>query len=134
VYTDPPGAALSSVLCLKVVAGDGYMYGNTGSTECDEKNNVQKVVWANIPQGDVILTVEVREIRPVGGNTTNDQDFSLAWYIEYGPPKDQRLQSTFRLWNLCRPSKEAMEQAIRYQYTQPPFDSRPDPVSSSLSK
>lgn len=68
VWTDPPGEALQNDLDLIVRASSGReRHGNMGtrSTKFDRSNNVEQVVWSNIPVGDVSIVVRAhRALRP----------------------------------------------------------------------
>lgn len=68
VWTDPPGEALQNDLDLIVRALSGReRHGNmrTTSTKFDRSNNVEQVVWSNIPVGDVAIVVRAyRALRP----------------------------------------------------------------------
>ena len=82
-YTDAPSTAgsgsLVNVLNLKVTNSQGVKrYGNTGTRTSDGKNNVQKLVWDDIPAGDTNLTVKCKAITRTATNTS--QDYALVWY------------------------------------------------------
>jgi serine protease AprX len=94
-YADPPGAldspALLNVLHLKVVASDKtFRYGNTNTTIPDSNNNVQKVVWPNIPPGDAEIWIECASLD--AGSLVAGQKWSVAWYVETRAPSDNKLQ------------------------------------------
>ena len=59
VWTDPPGDGLQSDLDLIVAAGAKERHGNmpANSPDFDRVNNVEQVVWANIPIGPVKVVV-----------------------------------------------------------------------------
>jgi serine protease AprX len=77
VWTDPAGEFLQNDLDLIVVGSDGTEYhGNVGAGKgFDRVNNVEQVVWNNIPAGEV--QVKVRAFRI----TVDDQPFALAWSL-----------------------------------------------------
>jgi len=115
VYTDPPGPDLVNQLCLKVVAADrSYVYANTGTTTPDKMNNVQKVVWKNLPPQNLTLEVEAKRISPVANNELGVQDFSLAWYVEYSEPSNPKYQKAFRVLKDYTSSTEAARLAMAY--------------------
>ena len=96
-YNDVGGSTdLVNVLNLKATQEQGnpgsvvtkVKYGNTQSNQADGLNNVQKVIWHDIHSGPAVLTVECAAIRMPG--TAANQDFALAWSIEY---VDVRLQN-----------------------------------------
>jgi subtilisin family serine protease len=60
VWTDPPGEGLQNDLDLIVHAGTTERHGNMppGSKKFDRVNNVEQVLWKNLPKGK--LTVSVR--------------------------------------------------------------------------
>lgn len=68
VWTDWPGEALQNDLDLIVKAADGQeRHGNIGegSLNFDRFNNVEQVIWVNVPVGDVRITVRAhRAISP----------------------------------------------------------------------
>ncbi len=59
VWTDPPGEGLQSDLDLIVKAGGQERHGNmpATSTGFDRINNVEQVVWTNVPPGGATVTV-----------------------------------------------------------------------------
>lgn len=60
VWTDPPGEALQNDLDLIVRAANGQeRHGNMRGTSIkfDRFNNVEQVIWSNIPIGDVAIVV-----------------------------------------------------------------------------
>ena len=64
VWTDPPGAMLQNDLDLIVKASNGQeRHGNMGvSKNFDRVNNVEQVLWTNIPSGNVTVTVRAFHI------------------------------------------------------------------------
>ena len=98
-YADAPGAFengnLINQLSLKVVADDKDQttrYGNTGNTNVDATNNVQKLVWLNIGGTFVKFVVTCEEFGQ--GASDPGQDFYLAYRFDYGPP-----QNDAAVWN-----------------------------------
>jgi len=77
VWTDPPGAKLQNDLDLIVKASNGQVrHGNMGtSKKFDRVNNVEQVVWDNIPAGTVTITVHAFHI------TQFAQPWAYAWRI-----------------------------------------------------
>jgi serine protease AprX len=77
VWTDPPGAKLQNDLDLIVKASNGQVrHGNMGTSKnFDRVNNVEQVVWANIPPGAVTITVNAFHI------TQFPQPWAYAWRI-----------------------------------------------------
>jgi serine protease AprX len=77
VWSDPAGATLQNDLDLIVKASDGQeRHGNMGTLSgFDRVNNVEQVVWENIPPGDIKVTVRAFRI------TRFPQAFALAWRI-----------------------------------------------------
>jgi serine protease AprX len=77
VWTDPPGKALQSDLDLIVRAGGQERHGNidSSSTEFDRQNNVEQVVWKNVPSGKVEIVVHAYRV------TSNPQTYALVWRI-----------------------------------------------------
>lgn len=77
VWSDPPGAMLQNDLDLIVKASNGQeRHGNMGlSHNFDRVNNVEQVVWNNIPPGDVKITVRAFHI------TQFAQPYAFAWRI-----------------------------------------------------
>lgn len=66
VWTDPPGHHLQNDLDLIVTASNGEeRHGNKqpGDTTFDRANNVEQVVWHNIPPGVVDIAVHAARIR-----------------------------------------------------------------------
>ncbi len=77
VWTDPPGAMLQNDLDLIVVASNNQeRHGNMGTTKkFDRINNVEQVVWNNLPPGDVKITIRAFHI------TQFPQSYWYAWRI-----------------------------------------------------
>jgi hypothetical protein len=77
VWTDPPGAMLQNDLDLIVVASNGQeRHGNMGtSTKFDRVNNVEQVLWVNIPPGSAKITIKAFRI------TQFPQAYWYAWRI-----------------------------------------------------
>ncbi len=77
VWTDPPGAKLQNDLDLIVKASNGQVrHGNMGtSKKFDRVNNVEQVVWDNIPAGTVTFTINAFHI------TQFAQPWAYAWRI-----------------------------------------------------
>jgi hypothetical protein len=89
VWADRVGPAatagpLQSVLVLRAILRPGgtapqvTRYANTNGAAPDLLNNVQKLVWSNIPTGGVSLEVEARAIVPA----LADQSFAIVWYVD----------------------------------------------------
>ncbi len=74
VWTDPPGEGLQSDLDLIVVAAGKERHGNMpgGSSAFDRTNNVEQVVWNDVPAGMATITVTAHRI------TLAPQDFALV--------------------------------------------------------
>ena len=64
VWTDPPGEGLQSDLDLIVKSGSQERHGNmpAGSANFDRTNNVEQVVWTNVPAGPVTVTVVAHRV------------------------------------------------------------------------
>lgn len=64
VWTDPPGETLQNYLDLIVVEPSGKgKHGNMDNkTGLDRPNNVEQVVWTNLPAGDVKIIVRAYHI------------------------------------------------------------------------
>ncbi|RKK80163.1 hypothetical protein BFJ68_g16703 [Fusarium oxysporum] len=87
VYSDFPGAMLQNDLNLVVQKGTTTeRHGNKGATSFpvgstngfDGVNNVEQIVWTNVPVGVINIKVKARSItRPAGGS----QRFSYVWRI-----------------------------------------------------
>jgi serine protease AprX len=77
VWSDPPGAALQNDLDLIVRTTDGQeRHGNMGtSPKFDRQNNVEQVVWTNIPPGKAEIAVRAFRI------TKFPQPYAYAWRI-----------------------------------------------------
>ena len=77
VWSDPPGAALQNDLDLIVIAANGQeRHGNMGtSKKFDRRNNVEQVLWHNMPAGDAKLIVRAHRI------TQFAQPWAYAWRI-----------------------------------------------------
>jgi serine protease AprX len=75
VWTDPPGEALQNDLDLIVRTADGQeRHGNmpSSSSEFDRRNNVEQVVWSNVPTGKVEIIVQAYRI------TLHPQSYALV--------------------------------------------------------
>jgi hypothetical protein len=92
-YTDvagiPDKGETINKVTFRVEAGTSgdLRYGNTGTTAPDLDNNVQKVIWDNIPLGGAVSAViHCTSLQPgVNATTANPagaQDFALAWRWE----------------------------------------------------
>ncbi|PGH02861.1 hypothetical protein AJ79_07517 [Helicocarpus griseus UAMH5409] len=79
VWSDPPGAQLQNDLDLIVRASDGKeRHGNMGEkTGFDRENNVEQVVWSNIPEGDAQVIVRAHRI----ARQDAPQPYAVAWSI-----------------------------------------------------
>ena len=77
VWSDPAGAALQNDLDLIVVAANGQeRHGNMGiSKRFDRTNNVEQVVWENIPPGPAKITIRAFRI------TRFAQPYAYAWRL-----------------------------------------------------
>jgi serine protease AprX len=77
VWSDPPGAALQNDLDLIVRAADGSeRHGNMGTGKgFDRVNNVEQVVWENMPPGDAEIVIHAERI------TRFPQPYAYAWRI-----------------------------------------------------
>jgi subtilisin family serine protease len=77
VWTDPPGAALQNDLDLIVIAADGReRHGNMGTSDgFDRLNNVEQVLWTDIPDGTAQVVVRAHRV------TVGLQPYALAWRI-----------------------------------------------------
>jgi len=77
VWTDPPGAQLQNDLDLIITAADGQVrHGNMGTgSGFDRQNNVEQVVWQNVPPGDLKFEIVAFHI------TRFPQPFAFAWRI-----------------------------------------------------
>jgi serine protease AprX len=75
VWSDPAGANLQNDLDLTVTAPGGTKkFGNMGA-EPDRVNNVEQVIWKDIPAGTVEVKIEAFRI------TVQKQPFAWAWKI-----------------------------------------------------
>lgn len=72
VWTDPPGPMLQNDLDLTVKVDTQSRAGNTS---LNRKNNVEQVVWPNIPQGTAKVRVSARSL------TTSSQGYAVAWKL-----------------------------------------------------
>ncbi len=77
VWSDPAGADLQNDLDLIVIAADGSeRHGNMGtSSGFDRVNNVEQVLWPNMPPGDARITIRATRI------TRFPQPYAYAWRI-----------------------------------------------------
>jgi serine protease AprX len=77
VWTDPPGDRLQNDLDLIVIAANGAeRHGNTGTAASfDRSNNVEQVVWTNMPPGPAKIVVRAFHV------TRFPQPYSYAWRI-----------------------------------------------------
>jgi hypothetical protein len=77
VWADPPGAQLQNDLDLIMTAADGQeRHGNMGTgAGFDRQNNVEQVVWEDVPPGDLKFTILAFHI------TRFPQPFAFAWQI-----------------------------------------------------
>src|SRR5581483_5962501 len=77
VWSDPPGEQLQNDLDLIVVAADGTeRHGNMGTSKTfDRQNNVEQVVWINMPPGDAKVVIKAFRI------TRFPQPYAFAWRI-----------------------------------------------------
>jgi serine protease AprX len=65
VWTDPAGAGLQNDLDLIIHAADGTeRHGNVpaGSPDFDRVNNVEQVIWSNVPQGELKIITRANRI------------------------------------------------------------------------
>ena len=78
VWTDPPGEGLQSDLDLIVKAGPQERHGNmpAGSADFDRTNNVEQVVWKNVPAGSVTVAVAAHKV------TLGPQKFALVIRVQ----------------------------------------------------
>ena len=74
VWTDPPGEGLQSDLDLIVNAGNQERHGNmpAGSKGFDRKNNVEQVIWEQVPAGEITVSVVAH------ATTLTRQNFALV--------------------------------------------------------
>jgi hypothetical protein len=77
VWSDPAGPNLQNDLDLIVKAADGSeRHGNMGtSSGFDRSNNVEQVLWPNMPPGDAKVTIRATRI------TRFPQPYAYAWRI-----------------------------------------------------
>jgi len=77
VWTDPPGALLQNDLDLIVRAADGSeRHGNMGTSNgFDSVNNVEQILWANMPPGEARVIIRATRI------TLFPQPYAYAWRI-----------------------------------------------------
>lgn len=77
VWSDPPGAQLQNDLDLIMTASDRQeRHGNMGTASgFDRQNNVEQIVWENVPPGDLKFTIFAFHI------TRFAQPFAFAWQI-----------------------------------------------------
>ncbi len=77
VWSDPPGAQLQNDLDLIVVASDGTeRHGNMGTgSGFDRTNNVEQVIWPNMPPGDAKIVFRAFRI------TQFAQPYAYVWRI-----------------------------------------------------
>jgi hypothetical protein len=77
VWTDPPGEALQNDLDLILIAADSQeRHGNMGAgRDFDRANNVEQIVWTDIPPGEAKVIVRAERI------TRFPQPYAFAWRI-----------------------------------------------------
>ncbi|KAJ9603342.1 hypothetical protein H2200_012120 [Cladophialophora chaetospira] len=71
-WTDPPAPMLQNDLDLTVKAG---AVSRVGNSSVNRKNNVEQVVWSNIPQGTATLRISARSL------TKSPQGYAVAWKL-----------------------------------------------------
>jgi serine protease AprX len=78
VWTDPPGEGLQSDLDLIVKTGGKERHGNmpVGAAGFDRINNVEQVLWTNVPVGPVTITVAAHRV------TLGPQSFALVVRVQ----------------------------------------------------
>jgi serine protease AprX len=78
VWTDPPGEGLQSDLDLIVKTGGKERHGNmpAGAAGFDRINNVEQVLWTNVPVGPVTITVAAHRV------TLGPQSFALVVRVQ----------------------------------------------------
>jgi serine protease AprX len=78
VWTDPAGALLQNDLDLIVRAADGSeRHGNMGtSSGFDRVNNVEQILWSNMPPGEARVIIRATRITP-----GFPQPYAYAWRI-----------------------------------------------------
>ena len=72
VWADLPGDHLQNDLALTAAVDGATRQGNPTN---DRRNNVEQIVWANIPTGTAKVTVQVKRL------TSGTQDFALVWKL-----------------------------------------------------
>jgi hypothetical protein len=88
VWTDRPGSTLQNDLDLIVRTSSGQeRHGNVASdsTAFDRDNNVEQVIWENVPAGDVNIVVRAHNIPSFA------QSYALVSRIEGGAQPTQEL-------------------------------------------
>lgn len=77
VWSDPAGDTLQNDLDLIVIAADGTeRHGNMGtSKKFDRSNNVEQVLWVNMPAGDAKIVIRAFHI------TRFPQPYAYAWRL-----------------------------------------------------
>jgi hypothetical protein len=73
VWSDRPGGLLQNDLALSVTANGTTKRGNP---TINRNNNVEQVLWTNVPSGTVQVHVQVVRL------TVGTQPFALAWAVE----------------------------------------------------
>lgn len=89
VWTDRPGPTLQNDLDLIVRASDGQRrHGNVApnSSAFDRSNNVEQVVWGDVPAGNVDIIVRAHRIPSL------NQSYALVVRIEGGSTAQQELE------------------------------------------
>ena len=88
VWTDRPGPTLQNDLDLIVRAGGQERHGNiaSDSTDFDRVNNVEQVIWENVPAGQVEIIVRAHRI-PVFAQT-----YALAIRVDGGSEQTTDLE------------------------------------------
>ncbi len=89
VWTDRPGSNLQNDLDLIVRTTDGQeRHGNVApdSAAFDRDNNVEQVVWENVPGGSVDIIVRAHRIPSIA------QSYALVTRIQGGNPPPQELE------------------------------------------
>lgn len=85
VYSDLPGPMLQNDLNLIVEMGSTERHGNKGTKSFpvgstsgfDRVNNVEQIVWTNLPVGQLNIKVKARSVMRLG----DSQGFSYVWGI-----------------------------------------------------
>ncbi|KPM43300.1 hypothetical protein AK830_g3275 [Neonectria ditissima] len=78
-YPDPEHGLLQNDLNLIVRVGGEERHGNMGSDEgFDHTNNVEKVIWDDVPGATAVIVVRVAGFTKPG----SEQSFAVAWDIE----------------------------------------------------